>query len=70
MPETLLDRVAGLFMRPPVGDQKYWNTRAEKMRLLAEDIGDPDVRAKLLKAAEGYQRLADQVDHSGDIAEV
>ena len=60
--------VAGLFMHPH--DQRYWITRAETMRRLAKDVDDPDARAKLLKAAESYQRLADQVEQNGDIAEV
>jgi len=40
------------------------------MRRLAKDVDDPDARAKLLKAAESYQRVADQVEQNGDIAEV
>ena len=47
-------------MHPPFSDPKYWSVRAETMRVLAEDVGDPDAKATLLKVAESYQRLAEQ----------
>ena len=47
-------------MHPPFSDPRYWNVRAETMRVLAEDVGDPDAKATLLKVAESYQRLAEQ----------
>lgn len=52
----------GGVVRSRVTDQKYWKTRAETMRLLAEDVRDADARTSLLKAAESYQRLADQAE--------
>ena len=52
-----------LFMQSQFGDRRYWNTRAETMRALAEDVGDPQAKATLLKVADSYQRLANQADH-------
>jgi len=53
-------------MQPQFGDRRYWNTRAETMRALAEDVGDPQAKATLLKAAGSYERRANQADQQGD----
>jgi hypothetical protein len=53
-------------MHAQFGDRIYWNTRAETMRVLAEDVGDPQAKTTLLKVADSYQRLANQADHQGD----
>jgi len=53
-------------MQPQFGDRRYWNTRAETMRALAEDVGDPQAKATLLKAADSYERRANQADQQGD----
>jgi len=55
-----------LFVHQQFGDRRYWSTRAETMRALAEDVADPEAKATLLKAADTYQRRANQADQQGD----
>jgi hypothetical protein len=43
-------------------DARYWNTRAETMRLLADELGDPFAKQTLLKAADEYHRLAQEAE--------
>ena len=37
---------------------EHWRKRGEEMRVLAEDMRDPQTRAVMLKIAEDYERLA------------
>ena len=39
------------------GDQRYWNVRAEIMRVPAEDVADAEIKVTLLRVADSNQRL-------------
>ena len=39
-------------------DPQHWLDRAEEMRRLAEEMGDPETRRMMISVAEGYDKLA------------
>ena len=41
-----------------INDARHWRARAEKMRLVAEDMRDPGNRQTALRIADDYDRLA------------
>jgi hypothetical protein len=43
---------------------KHWHDRAEKTRAKADSILRDDLRKKLLRVAEEYDRLAHRAEHS------
>lgn len=40
----------------------HWRERSEEIRLLGEDIKDPQTRAAILKIAEDYEKLAKRAE--------
>jgi len=48
-------------------DARYWNTRAETMRILANELSDPFGRQTLLDAADEYRGLAQQAEQRIEI---
>ena len=48
-----------------IHDPKYWHTRAEEARALAQQIKDPSGKRTLLKIAEGYEELAERARQAG-----
>jgi hypothetical protein len=43
-----------------------WRRRAEELRAAAAHLGDPDARSGLLKAAESYDKMADELQQKLD----
>jgi hypothetical protein len=41
---------------------EHWRSRAEKTRVLAEEMNDAVVKAMLLRVADNYERLADHAE--------
>ena len=42
----------------PIDIPEHWRIRAEEVRGMADDVGDPDSRRILLDIAADYERLA------------
>ena len=48
-------KVVIVFPRPgPLDNPEHWRGRAEHMRVLASDMGEPDTQCMMLKLAEDY----------------
>jgi len=45
-----------------IDDPEHWRSRAEEMRVVAEDMRDPETRATALRIADDYDRLADYAE--------
>ena len=45
---------------PVILDASRWRKRAEDMRALAQDVHDPDIKARMLRVAEDYDCLAER----------
>jgi len=45
-----------------VTDPEHWRERAEDMRLTASSLHDENARARMLKIAEGYEKLRKQTE--------
>jgi hypothetical protein len=43
---------------PVILDASRWRKRAEQMRALAQNLRDPDIKARMHRAAEDYDHLA------------
>ena len=43
-------------------DGKHFRARAEECRTIAELFSNPETRAKMLKVAADYERMADSAD--------
>jgi hypothetical protein len=41
---------------------EYWQTRADKIRALADEMFDPQSRETLLRIAKEYERLANRAE--------
>jgi hypothetical protein len=44
---------------------QWWN-RAEELRILAEDMCDPNCKGMAVRLAEGYERLAHRAEQPAD----
>jgi hypothetical protein len=42
----------------PINDPKHWRELAEKTRVRAEQMNDPDAKRKTLRLAADYEELA------------
>jgi hypothetical protein len=47
---------------PSVSDPERWRKRGEKLRAIAADVIDPNLRAKLFRIADGYDGLAGRAE--------
>jgi predicted secreted protein len=47
---------------PSVSDPERWRKRAEKLRAIAVEIADPNLRARLFRIADGYDVLAERAE--------
>jgi hypothetical protein len=51
-------------MKNPLEDSNHWRARAEKTRAKADEIQrDVNMKRKLLRVAEEYDRLAQRAEH-------
>ena len=46
----------------PINDPKHWRHRAKEARALAQQMGDPEAKRKMLKNADDYDRLAERAE--------
>jgi len=46
----------------PINNGQHWRSRAEEMRVVAEDLRDPETRAAALRIAHDYDRLAERAE--------
>ena len=46
----------------PIHDPKHWRERAEKARVHAEQLTDPDSKGRMLRIAEDYEELAKRAE--------
>jgi len=57
-------------LRPPprflADDADHWGERGAQMRLMAEGVDDPKTRAKMLKIADEYEKLAKRAKVRGN----
>jgi predicted secreted protein len=47
---------------PSVSDPERWRKRAEKLRAIGADVAEPNLRARLVRIADGYDVLAERVE--------
>lgn len=45
-------------MKHSINDPRHWTERAEEMRVLAEDMANPEPKAMLLRNADEYDEMA------------
>ena len=45
-----------------VTDPEHWRERAEDIRVTASSLHDADAKARMLKIAEGYEKLRKQTE--------
>jgi len=68
--DHLLSRTPPASFDPPgampgkslINDVQHWRSRAEEMRVVAEDIRDPEIRGTALRIADDYDRLAQRAE--------
>ena len=54
-------------MPASINDPEHWRQRAEQMRALAAEMGDPQARQGMLQLAQDYERLAERaVQRTGE----
>jgi hypothetical protein len=53
---------------PSVSDPERWRKRGEKLRTIAAEIADPNLRARLLRIADGYDLLAERAEQRAQTA--
>ena len=45
-----------------INDAKHWRDRAAEMRVLSDEIKDPQAQRMMLKLANDYDKLADRAE--------
>jgi len=45
-----------------LGDPKHWRNRAQELRILADQISDPEIRRIMIGIAEDYEKLAKRAE--------
>ena len=53
---------------PSVSDPQRWRKRGEKLRTIAAEVADPNLRARLLRIADGYDLLAERAEQRAQTA--
>jgi hypothetical protein len=48
-------------VRTSVHEPQHWLQRAEKARVHAEQMTDPNLKRRMLEVADGYERIAAQL---------
>jgi hypothetical protein len=48
--------------RQSMNDAKHWRDRAAEMRVLSDEIKDPQAQRMMLKLANDYDKLADRAE--------
>jgi hypothetical protein len=47
---------------PSFSDPERWRKRGERLRAIAADVVDPNLRARLIRIADGYDGLAERAE--------
>jgi len=53
---------------PSVSDPQRWRKRGEKLRTIAAEVADLNLRARLLRIADGYDVLAERAEQRAQTA--
>ena len=46
-----------------INDAKHWRDRASEMRVLSDEIKDPQAQRMMLKLPNDYEKLADRAEN-------
>jgi hypothetical protein len=49
-------------VKVPINDSKYWRKRVEEARVLAHKITDKNGKARMLRLAKQYEKLAERAE--------
>lgn len=54
--------------KPFYDDPDYWHARAEEMRVIADQMMEIETKARMLRIAEDYEKLAERAERRIDAA--
>jgi len=53
-----------------IGDPEHWRARAQEASAMAEQMSDAEAKAEMMRVAELYERLAEQVEGTAPLGEM